>query len=65
MEHKSDRIIATHIDGNPKMCIISAYAPTNSSPDTAKTAFYSDLSDLVLKIPPHTVIIMAGDLIQP
>lgn len=61
VQHKSDRIIATHLEGNPKICIISAYAPTDCSPDASKTAFYNDLSDLVLSISPHTVIITAGD----
>ena len=27
LERKSDRIIAAHLQGNPKVCIISAYEP--------------------------------------
>ena len=59
---KSKRIIAAHLKGNPKTCIISAYAPTESSKnEKEKDAFYKDLEDLISSIPPHTVVILAGD----
>jgi len=62
VEHKSDRIIAAHLQGNPRMCVISAYAPTEASPDEkSKDVFYSDLQDFISTLPPHTVIIVAGD----
>jgi exonuclease III len=57
----SDRIIATHLQGNPRVCIISAYAPTEKDTDTAKNSFYSDLSEFVLSLKKHTVIITTGD----
>ena len=61
VDHKTDRIIATHINGNPKLCIISAYAPTENSSTTAKNNFYEDLKELILAIPPHTVLMLTGD----
>lgn len=65
VEHKSDRIIVAHLQGNPKMCVISAYAPTEPIKDSAyermKDVFYHDLEELICSIPPHTVIILAGD----
>ena len=62
VEFKSKRIIAAHLRGNPKMCIISAYAPTESSTDNCeKETFYSDLEGLTHSVPPHTVTIVAGD----
>ena len=61
MVRKSDRIIAAHLEGNPKVCIISAYAPTETSSDEAKNSFYDDLSEVLLSIPPHTVVVLTGD----
>ncbi len=59
--YKSGRIIALHLQGNPKVCVICAYAPTNTSAAAAKDAFYSDLADLICTIPPHTILVLAGD----
>lgn len=62
VERRSDRIIAVHLQGNPRMCIISAYAPTESSTDEkSKSIFYRDLEAVITSIKPHTVIIVAGD----
>ena len=61
IDRKSDRIIATHINGNPKLCIISAYAPTETSSSAAKDSFYEDLKELIFDIPPHTVLMITGD----
>ena len=58
---KSDRIIVAHLQGNPKVCIISAYAPTETSSDAAKNSFYEDLSEVLISIPPHTVVVLTGD----
>lgn len=60
-ERVSDRILALHLDGNPKMCIISAYAPTEVTPSSNKDQFYSDLIRFNLSLPPHTVTITTGD----
>ena len=43
------------------MCIISAYAPTETADDAAEEIFYEDLKELRLSIPQHTIIIIAGD----
>jgi exonuclease III len=61
VECKSDRIIAAHLQGNPRVCIISAYAPTETGDEKVKDNFYKDLEDLILSLPPHTVVITAGD----
>jgi hypothetical protein len=62
MVWKSDRIIAAHLHGNPKMCVISAYAPTEGAAEIVKDRFYEDLRELITSISSHTFIIMAGDL---
>ena len=60
-EQISDRIIALHLQGNPKVCVICAYAPTDCSAPEAKDTFYHDLMNFISTIPPHTVLILAGD----
>ena len=35
--------MASHLNGNPRMCAISAYAPTETADGTAKESFYEDL----------------------
>ena len=59
---KSERIIAVHLTGNPRLCFVSAYAPTETAEQQVKDFFYEDLNDLVSAIPPHTITILAGDL---
>ena len=58
---KSDRLIAISLNGNPKMCIKSAFAPTETPNDTYKEIFYEDLGEVLSSIPLHTIIILAGD----
>ena len=41
---------------------ISAYASTETSSATAQDKFYQDLNELILGIPPHTTIMVTGDL---
>ena len=57
----STRIMAIHLKGIPKMCVISAYAPTEVALPSVKDKFYNELKDLLLSIPPHTVVVTAGD----
>ncbi len=56
-------MIAMQLYGNPKICIISAYAPTEVSTDEkAKDDFYYSLESLATSLPPHTITITAdGD----
>ena len=60
--YKSERILVMHLNGNPKVCIISAYAPTETADDGEKDSFYADMTELLESIPPHTITIFAGDL---
>mgnify|MGYP000511740156 CR=1 FL=1 len=58
----SERIIMARLQGNPKTVIICAYAPTEATKDeSVKDKFYDDLENAIRSIPPHTVIIAAGD----
>ena len=41
--------------------VISAYAPTLTSSDEAKDAFYEELNDLVKDVPPSDELILLGD----
>jgi exonuclease III len=60
IERKSDRVIAMQLDGNPKICIISAHAPTEVSTDEkAKDDFYYELESLATSLPLHTINIPA------
>jgi len=62
IECKSDRIIVAHLRGNPRVCVLSVYAPTETGDKAAKDAFYQDLESVITSLPPHTVVIVAGDL---
>ena len=44
------------------MCVISAYVPMETASEVAKDRFYDDLTNLILSIPLHTVLVIAGDL---
>jgi hypothetical protein len=62
IERKSGRVIAMQLDGNPKICIISAYAPTEVSTDEkAKDDFYYELESLATSLLTHTITITAGN----
>jgi exonuclease III len=39
IEYKSDRIIAAHLQGNPRVCVVSAYAPTETGCESMKDTF--------------------------
>jgi len=54
-------LLAIHLKGNPKVCFVSVYAPTNNANVYVKDAFYNDLTEFIKTIPPHTITILAGD----
>jgi len=58
----SDRILVASFKGNPSITIIVAYAPTEDKCESVKKPFYEDLKRITDSIPPHNVIILAGDL---
>ena len=59
----NDRLMSLRISIglNRYATLISAYAPTLNSADTAKEKFYFDLRSLLNKIPHHDKIILLGD----
>jgi exonuclease III len=71
VKYTSDRIISVELEGNPRISIVSAYAPPNERKynepadklrhDREKDEFYNNLVDLLSNIPPHTITILAGD----
>ena len=60
-EKISERLMRVSFKGNPATTIIVAYAPTLDKTDDIKEAFYNDLHTCSAEIPPHTVVIAAGD----
>ncbi|CAF0714685.1 unnamed protein product [Brachionus calyciflorus] len=61
IDQLSPRIIYAHIDGNPKYCVLSEYAPTELAISNEKEKFYNDLKDFLLSLPQQTTTILAGD----
>ena len=61
-EKISDRIVAVHLEGSPITTFIAVYAPTESAEEADKLAFYHDLTEAVASVPPHNMLILAGDL---
>jgi len=61
-EKISNRIMMVHFKGNPTTTIIIAYAPTEDKSDAEKDTFYDDLQRCTHDVPPHNVLILAGDL---
>lgn len=60
-EKVSDRIMVAHLEGNPMLTVIGAYAPTECDDHQAKEAFYDALEDTTRNIPAHNVLIVAAD----
>ena len=61
VEKINSRIILLHLDGNPKLTVISAYAPTNCSDPSDKSSFYASLNRTVSSVPPHNLLAIGGD----
>ena len=57
-EKISDRIMMVHLKGNPIITIIIANAPTEDETDIEKD---DDLEKCTQVVPPHNVLILAGD----
>ena len=58
----SDRLLLVRLKHKHGcLSIISVYAPTELATFEVKDKFYNDLSDLVLHVPPHDKLIVAGD----
>ncbi|XP_063691562.1 craniofacial development protein 2-like [Bolinopsis microptera] len=61
VEKVNSRIILLHVNGNPRLTVLSCYAPTNCSDIEDKTAFYNALTRIISKVPPHNMLAVCGD----
>ena len=61
VEKTNSRIVVLHVNGNPKLSVISCYSPTNVSSDEDKAAFYTALSKTISSVPPHNMLAVCGD----
>ncbi len=61
MENISSRILVVHFEGNPRTSIVVVYAPTEMATADEKDLFYKDLSDTIINIPPHRLVVVLGD----
>lgn len=48
-------------EGNPTVNVMVAYAPTEDKNDDEKSTFYAALESTIASIPPHNMILIAGD----
>ena len=59
----SDRLLLVRLQHRHGfLTIISVYAPTDPSDFATKDSFYDTLLDLIVHVPPHDKLIIAGDL---
>ncbi|CAF1519316.1 unnamed protein product [Adineta ricciae] len=61
-EKISYRILMVRFKGNPAITIIVAYAPIEDKSTADKDVAYDDLQQFTLDVPPHYILILAGDL---
>ena len=61
VEKISSRISILHINGNPRLSVVSCYSPTNCSVTEDKDEFYRALSKAISKVPPHNMLAVCGD----
>ena len=61
VEKVNSRISILHVNGNPRLSVISCYSPTNCSADGDKADFYHVLSRTISKVPPHNMLAVCGD----
>ena len=57
----SNRIITTTFFGNPKLTVISIYAPTECAPPDDKNEFYNNLEDHLQQDKTHNINLVVGD----
>ena len=57
-----ERIVKATFKGNPKTVVISCYSPHNNMPEEDIVNFYNKLSNAVEDVPPHTMLIIGGDM---
>ncbi|CAM4681115.1 unnamed protein product [Leuciscus chuanchicus] len=57
----SDRIMKANFAGNPTTTVIVAYAPTEEKPKAEKDEFYAKLLKCAQEVPPHNMLVIAGD----
>lgn len=58
----NERIIEATISGNPSLTILGVYAPTESADVEVKHSFYGALERSINSVPPHNILIVAGDI---
>ena len=58
----SNRLLLVHIDCSLIITIICAYAPTGEASSSDKNTFYNNLTDCFCGIPPHSFVLLMGDL---
>jgi hypothetical protein len=57
----SDRILRVDFAGNPATTVVVVYAPTNDKSTEITDQFYNDLIKCKIEVPPHKMLIIAGD----
>uniref|UniRef100_H3AVD9 Reverse transcriptase domain-containing protein n=1 Tax=Latimeria chalumnae TaxID=7897 RepID=H3AVD9_LATCH len=55
-------IMVAYFGSDPILTIVSAYTPTEEAIQQEKDDFYKALTNIILSIPPHNILIVAGDL---
>lgn len=61
VEKINSRISILHVNGNPRLSVVSCYSPTNCSGTEDKDEFYHTLSRAIGKVPPHNMLAICGD----
>lgn len=61
VEEVNSRIMVLHVENNPRISAIVAYAPTENAEEAAKEEFYCTLSKTIESVPPHNIQLVLGD----
>ena len=62
MEAINERILVVTLEGNPKVSVITAYAPHSLYPVQERKEFFEAIYNVISNIPTHNMIIIGGDL---